>query len=479
MTVVADGAEAVAVAGVMGGRDSEVAPTTTTVVLEAAWWDPVATRRTRKALGIVTEASQRFERGADLFGLPDALRRAVAVTLAAAGGRLVDAIDVWPEPTNPPRIFLRQARVAQIVGLEVPLAAIEQALVAIGCTVLAKPDDGRLAVDVPGWRRDLVTEIDLVEEVARIYGYDRLPDELRPFRLGRQTDAPSERLAQEIRRGLTALGLYEVVLLPMGPAASAGAVPVINPVSAEHGFLRERLLPGLVRQVEANWANQVRDVRLFEIGTGFGPARATGDRPVETTRVAGVVTGAQSVPHWSDGGKSKTVDFWDLKGLFEQAVSLANPGAKVQVQDGHLVAMAGDEVVGRAGPEPADAPPWAAQLFGFEVLIDEAPRPTKVFVPPPTVPAVTRDLALVVPWSVSVEQLTSEIARVGGSSALIESSEPIDEYRGTGLGAGVRSVALRLVFRGRDRTLKDTEVDHALTRIRGALEKQLGVTLRS
>lgn len=475
MTVVADGEGAVAVAGIMGGGDSEVHQGTTTIVLEVASWDPALTRATRRALGLVTEASQRFERGTDLYGLPDALRRAIDLMLATAGGRLVDAVDVWPEPGHPPRIFLRQPRVTQIVGVDLPLPAIEQALVAIGCTVLAKPDDGRLAVDVPGWRRDLTTEIDLVEEVARIYGYDRLPDTLRPFRVGAQSNAPIHDVAGQVRQGLVAEGLFEAILLPIGPATGDRAVSVLNPLSADHGFLRERLLPGLTRQVELNWAAQVRDVRLFEIGTGFAPGHD--GRPIETIRVGGVITGAREIPHWTSGGAPADVDWWDLKGLFARVVSLANPGASVQVQEGQLVAVAGEAVVGRAAPIQADAPPWAGPLFGFEVDLDPAPRAVPPFVPPPTVPAATRDLALVVPWSVSAERVRAECRRVGG--ALVESVDPIDEYRGAGLPPETRSLAIRLVFRGRDRTLKDTEVDHAVTRMRGALEKQLGVTLRT
>ncbi len=227
--------------------------------------------------------------------------------------------------------------------------------------------------------------------------------------------------------------------------------------------------------MELNWAAQVRDVRLFEIGTGFAPG-ADG-RPVETVRVAGVVTGAREVPHWTSGGTPADVDWWDLKGLFARVVSLANPGASVQVQEGHLVAVVDGAVVGRAGGMSADAPPWAGPLFAFEVDLDPASRPVPAFAPPPTVPAATRDLALVVPWSVAAERVMAECRRVGG--ALLESIEPIDEYRGAGLPADTRSLAIRLVFRGRDRTLKDTEVDHAVTRMRGTLEKQLGVTLRT
>jgi phenylalanyl-tRNA synthetase beta chain len=475
-TVVADGAEAVAVAGIMGGLASEVTATTTTVVIEAAWWEPAATRRTRKAMNLATEASQRFERGTDLWALPDALRRAIEVLVATAGGHLVDAIDVWPTPSNPPRIFLRQRRVAQIVGLDLPLQTIEQTLVAIGATVIPKPDDGRLAVDVPGWRRDLVAEIDLVEEVGRIYGYDKLPDTLGPFRPGHLADAPEDVVARDLRRAMTAEGLFEVVSLSLGPSGGEAAVAVLNPLSADHGYLRERLLPGLTRHVESNWAAQVRDVRLFEIGTVFRRA-PDGGRPIETTRLAGVVTGTRAPLHWTDGGAGAEVDRWDLKGLFERAVSLANPAARIQVEGGQLVAAAEGGVVGRAGPIEADRPPWAAPLFGFEVDVAIGVRGAGRFVPQPSLPAASRDLALVIPWSVSADRVAAEMARAVGGQ-LLEAVAVVDEYRGAGLPADTRSVAFRLTFRGRDRTLKDNEIDHAVSRIQAGLEKQLGVTLR-
>src|SRR5262249_48487001 len=153
-------------------------------------------------------------------------------------------------------------------------------LVAIGATVVAKPEDGRIAVEAPGWRPDLKQEVDLIEEVARIHGYQNLPTELRAARVGSLADAPIELAAAEGRRGLTGLGLLEAATLPMTATGASDAVRLLNPLSASHGYLRRALLPGLVREVEANWKNHMRDVRLFEIGTAF--RTQTGQRPLET-----------------------------------------------------------------------------------------------------------------------------------------------------------------------------------------------------
>src|SRR5581483_3484495 len=242
------------------------------------------------------------------------------------GGELADApLDLWPEPSHPPRIFLRPDRAARVLGVDLPWEAIERYLLAIGAAVLAKPEDGRMAVEVPGWRPDLREEVDLIEEIARMHGYDEFPAELRPYRLGSLPDAPIEAAAARVRRGLAAEGLLEVGLLPMTAQGGPGAVRLLNPLSAEEAYLRRELLPGLVRAVEANWANHVRDVRLFEIGTVFRAPPAGAGRPEESRHVAGVLSGAREPPHWSGTGRAD-FDRWDLKGVFEAAVALANPG---------------------------------------------------------------------------------------------------------------------------------------------------------
>ncbi len=182
---------------------------------------------------MTSEASYRFERGIDRWGGGDAMRRCIQIVLATAGGELAgEPLDLWPEPSHPPRIFLRPARVAQVLGVEIPWAAIEQYLVAIGATVVSKPDDGRIAVDVPGWRPDLVREIDLIEEIARLHGYDAFPSVLRPFRLGSLTDAPEEAAIAAVRRGMVDQGLFEVSRLPMGAQDGAESVRLANPLSS-------------------------------------------------------------------------------------------------------------------------------------------------------------------------------------------------------------------------------------------------------
>jgi phenylalanyl-tRNA synthetase beta chain len=476
MVAIADAEGVIGLAGVMGGAGTEVSDASRDILLEAAWWDPGRTRRARRALNLSTEASHRFERGIDLWGGDAAMRRCIELVLATAGGELAEPpLDLWPAPTHPPRIFLRPARVARLLGVELPWHELERHLVAIGATVVSKPEDGRIAVDVPGWRPDLQREIDLIEEVARLHGYDSFPAELRPFRLGTLADAPEEAIAASLRRRLAAEGFYEVVSLPLGADHAADSVRLLNPLATDEAWLRRRLIPGLVRLVEANWANHVADVRLFEIGTVFTDA-GPGRRPVEEIRVAAVLTGRREPAHWSGTGEAR-FDIWDLKGRLEAAVALAIPEAEVQVEGQALVVRdAEGRVVGQGGPLSADAPPWAAPLFGFELLVEPAPRRPAPFTPLPTTPSSERVLALLLPEGVRARQVETVLRRAAG--ALLERVDVESDYRGAELPAGTRSVAFRLTFRAPDRTLRDSEVDEAESRLLATVAEELGIQRR-
>ncbi len=477
--VIADAERVIGIAGVMGGEETEVSGTTTDLFLECAWFEPSRVRSARRAANLSTDASQRFERGTDRWGAVDAFRRAIRIVLTVAGGAVDNAtVDCFPAPSFPPRIFLRPSRVSQVLGVALPWIEIEKQLVALGATVVSKPDDGRMAVDVPGWRPDIQTEIDLVEEIARLYGYDKIPTDLRGFRPGaRQDDAAWGAMAR-IRLGLASQGLSEVMTLPMVATGGPGAPRLLNPLSADHSVLRDALLPSLVGEIEANWALHTADIRLFEVGTIFAKGEP-GGRPTEALQAGFVVTGARAPMHWSDGGKPALWDRWDARALFERLVALANPSAAVQVEEGGWVARLGDgTVVGHCRQLSADAPPWAAPLFGGEVAVAMTPAPVVPFVPVPAYPAATRDLALLLPMGTAVEQVTALLMQRGQRHEL-RSVTVVDEYRGKNLPEGRRSVAIRLVFRASDRTLTDAEVEQGLGRLMTSLERELDVTLRS
>lgn len=460
MTVICDAERPTIVAGVMGSAESEVSESTTDIVLEAAYFQPTRVRRTRRALGLSSESSHRFERGIDMLGMPDALGRAIDLIRAVAGGEVREApIDLWPEPQKPRSVFLREARVSHLLGVPVPRKEVERLLSSVG--FVAAPKDDRLAVQIPGWRPDVTREVDLIEEVARLRGYDSFPDELRPYRPGTVPDAPAELTLRRIREQLIAggSGLLEARTLPLGPADSPDAVAVLNPLSAEEAHLRSSLLPGLIRRVEYNWSQGNRDVRLFEVGTVF--RKGSGYRPEEELRLAIVLTGARHPAHWTDGtnaAKLPDMDIWDLKQHFELAVGLAGSNGSVW------------------GPLEADAPKWAAPLFGLEVRIVVASPPLVRYQPLPTQPPVVRDISLVVPGGVTAGAVETVLRREGGK--LLERLDVLDEYRGAGLPAGTRGVTWRCTFRAPDKTLTEREAVDVLERMLRAAEAELDVHRR-
>jgi phenylalanyl-tRNA synthetase beta chain len=476
MTAICDAERPTIIAGVMGSADSEVTATTTDLVLECAYFQPTRIRRTRRALELSSESSYRYERGIDLFALPDALRRAVDLIVVVAGGQMREPpIDLWPEPQQERTVFLRPARVAQLLGMPLERTEIEKRLLSVGFVVA--PKDDRLAVQVPGWRPDVTGEVDLIEEVARLKGYDAFPDELRPYRPGTVPDAPVEQAKARVREQLVRAGLYEARTLALVPADGPEAVPILNPLSSTEAYLRSRLLPELVRRVEHNWAGQVRDVRLFEVGTVF--RKSAGNRPDEHTSVAAVLTGARRPPHWSEGAKVPDMDLWDLKWHFELALGLANRAAALRETPdgaGWEAVDASGAVVGWAGPLEGDAPKWAAPLFGYEVRLVTDGAVVAAYRPLPTMPPVEHDVALVLPAGVSAAAVEAVIRRAAG--ALLERIAVFDDYRGPGIAAGTRSVAWHLVFRAPDRTLREAEVETLVRAALTAVEGELGVRRR-
>ena len=484
MTAICDADRPTIVAGVMGSAESEVTDRTTDLVLECAYFDPARTRRTRRALALSSESSYRYERGIDLWGMPDALRRAVEIITAVAGGAVREAaLDLWPEPEQPRAVFLRPARVDHLLGVPIPRQEVERLLTSVGFVAL--PKDDRWAVQVPGWRPDVTREVDLIEEVARLRGYDTFPDELRAFRPGTVPDSPVEQAKDRVRATLAQAGFYEARTLSLGPAGGPGAVAVTNPLSAEDAYLRMALLPGLVRRVEHNWAERNRDVRLFEIGTVFRAGKreegsGKDGLPEEWVSVAAVLTGGRTPPHWSGGAKVPDMDIWDLKYHFELAVLASHPGATVRPAEtvGGWEAISGDgSVVGSAATLEGDAPEWAAPLLGFEVRLAAGAGERVQYRPLPVTPAVEQDLALVLPGGIAAAAVESVIRKSAGP--LLERLTVFDEYRGTELPAGARSVAWHCVFRDPGRTLRAEEVEQGLRAALSALESELGVRRRT
>ncbi len=502
MLVIADGERPQAVAGIMGGRDSEVSESTTEIFLEVANFDAARVRATRKALGLSTDASYRFERGVDIEIGPRALERVAHLIVLLAGGAIdgapVDLAYVRPASRT---IELRTSRVAKLLGEAVPADEIEALLRSIGFDADRKGDD--FAVTVPTWRLDVAAEVDLIEEVARLRGYDSFPTEIRPFRPGNVGDDPQWVTSKRLRELLVGMGMLEVRPMPF-VSGGEGFARVGNPLAENEAYLRREVLDTLARRAEYNLARMHRDIRIFEIGSVFTPrAQAL---PSEELRVALLVMGRRQPAHFTD---PKSADFdawarygeWDAKGLAELIAADAYPSAAVATRpsetEGALWDVLADErVIGTVRRVALDAPVWAAPAFGVELSLgaidsaDVAPRGESAYRPfarpvpsvtryqaVPSTPASELDLALLVPDDVRAEQIEANIRKTAGR--LLEKLELFDRYVGQGVEPGHRSLAWRLTFRHAERTLREKEIEARRSEILKALADELNVRQRS
>lgn len=502
MLVIRDAHRPVAIAGVMGGRDSEVSEATRDILLECALFEPKQVRATRRALGMSTDASYRFERGVDPTTMETAVRRAAALIVATAGGRLDgEIIDACPVPWEQPRVTLRPGRVKHLLGVGFTPGEIVRLLLPLGYEVVEQAGDAGDALEflVPGHRSyDTLREVDLIEEVARAYGYDTFPEALAPFRPGTVPDHPLFQLEDRLRALLAADGISEAQTPALGPAGS-GDVALLNPMSAEESALRRDRLTGVLGHVERNMARGVRDVRLFELGTAFAPAPE--GPPAESARVAAVLTGRRAPVQWSDAGDG--FDVYDIARVLELIATEVSHEWRVVPCGGagengpelprrvgglfvpgrwYAVRGPGGEIVGWGGeiaPAAMDLPRWAGAVVGAEVVLPDRPAPKAAVTASelPGHPASQRDVAFLLPVGAAAGDVLRS-ARAGGGK-LLEAVELFDLYEGGDLPPGSRSLAVRLRFRARGRTLTDREVDKAFRRVLTRVKEETGVEPRS
>jgi phenylalanyl-tRNA synthetase beta chain len=494
MLVIADSDRAQAVAGVMGGSGSEVSPATRLVAFESAYFNPASVRRTSRRLGLKTEASARFERGADVNAPVLALRRAVALAHQIGVGRVNGSlIDRYPTPRAGRPLHLRRARLALLLGLAVPDHDVARILHRLGLTVEAV-DDGWNVV-APTFRVDLQREVDLIEEIGRHHGFDRIEAAFPPLTVpAPPMDARIER-DQMVRRVLTAAGLTEAVTFGFIEAAVAetfaapgGTVAVANPLSAHFAALRPSLLPGLIGAVAHNRRHGRRDVAIFEIGARF--RHMDGE-----TRAAGMAwTGAAAPAHWSE--KPRDVDFFDAKGAVERlcealgAHVTIEPAAVPYFVAGQTAAVIGRQgaplgVIGRVEPalvESRGAPRHDA-VFAAELDLDrvmaEAGDLDEFVRPLPRYPSVIRDISIVVSDTLPAAIIRGTIQSAGESGrAPLVATGFFDRYTGQGVPEGHVSISVRLIFQAADRTLTDTEVQESVEAIVGALAAAHGAIQR-
>ena len=493
MLVIADRDRPQAIAGVMGGAHSEMSAATRHVVFESAYFKPASVRRTSKLTGLRTEAAARFERGADINVPLLALQRAAALMQQIGAGQLVGpVVDVYPHPQSPLTITLRRARLASLLGATVADADVERYLRGLGFDVTPSAQEGGRGwiVVAPTFRVDVLREVDLIEEVGRHNGFDRLDPTFPPVVM--PAAPPDARTTRDrlLRRVLTSAGLSEAVTFGFIEAkaaaafARAGAEPdvaIANPLSAKFDTLRSSLLPGLVDGVAHNRRHGRRDVRLFEIGARFSTSG-------ESRGIAMAWTGAGGAEHWSGGARD--VDFFDLRGTVEllahalgatirfeptvhpflvagQAATVAT-GAGVQVGTIGLVTTAVADARGLPGQD---------RLYVAELDLDALERArvpgADTTRPLPRHPFVVRDLSLVVSDALPAEIIRGTIQSVVGHlTAPLTDIVFFDRYQGKAVPDGRVSVSVRLTFQAADRTLTDADVQQSVDTILAALVRE-------
>ncbi len=492
--MVCDAEREVSVAGVMGGANSEISEGTVDIVLESAYWKPASIRKTAKALGIVSDASQRFERGADPQGVRYALDRAAGLVLELAGGTLLrGVIDVYPKKIHERVIRMRPSRANLVLGTSLSVREMI-ALLALLDVRPVRRTGKTLAFRIPAYRVDLLEEIDLIEEIARVHGYDRI-DSKTSAAIDVSHPLEKEDPAARVRSQLVGMGFREAVTNSMQDEARSVApgitpVRVLNPLSKEMAVMRSSLVPGLLQVIALNQSRGTPDLRLFEIGHVFrvdpdAPTRLVGDY-AEEERAAVILTGARHPRHWDS--VSPTVDLYDLRGVVDgllEALGLDNSRfIPYPTSDGLIETPLGVELHGGYAGLMGPVSPGMTFRYGVEgdvfaaefLLSALRPGGRKPYVPLPRFPKVRRDVAFTFDRNIAAGNVENEIRRAGGE--LLVGVGVFDVYQGKGLPEGKKSLAFALELMSLERTLTDPEIDAVVGGIVRHIEQKFGAVLR-
>ena len=496
MLVIADATRPVAVAGVMGGEESEISNATTDILIESAYFNPASVRRTAKLLSLNTEASHRFERGTDPEGVLRAQERCVALICELAGGTASDdALDVYPNQAPKREVALRPSRVEAITSLKVETVEMLRILTALGFG-LRERDGAALRFTVPSWRHDVSIEEDLVEEVARHTGYDQIQTALPSASSAGEyhftvTRKRASRLALADRSYDEAIGFSFIEQTndfePIPAFGAPRTVVLTNPIIEEASQMRQTLLPGLLKFVQHNINHGTRNLCLFELGRVFASA-SPGELPNEREALALAATGGLILAGRAQ--PERDLDFYDIKGALEAAVEAMNlPPLRFEAAEiKHLrrgqaaTITAGGQPVGSIG-RLADAvaanykfkqPLFIAEL-DLTTLLESGAQPV-LYSPLPRFPSIVRDTSLLIARDVTVSMLEQAINEQ--RAAHFVRSEFVGTYEGEGIADSKRSVTLRLEYRAEDRTLRDDEVDEIHWRVVESLKQKFNAEVR-
>jgi phenylalanyl-tRNA synthetase beta chain len=488
MLVIADAELPVAVAGVMGGAESEVTEGTTSVLLESANFHPVNIRRTSQSLVLPTEASLRFEKGISSELAPLALRCSTQLILELAGGKAARGIiDVYPCKVKREPILLSTSQVNHLLGMELSLEQVREALTSLGFECQPR-SPSELRVQVPYWRTDVTLAADLIEEVARIIGYERIPTTLLSSSLPRQQPDPALSLRERIRDILVGCGFQEVIsysLISRERVNKPPSLHIANPMSREQEYLRVTLCSNLLSILSSNQKHEEGGIRIFEIGKIYLPREK--DLPQEREMLMGVISGPRSERTWL--GEERHLDFFDAKGIVETLMKRLRVemeferGEDEGLHPGRMakIEVRGDRVglLGELHPKVAesfDLLPYPVSLFEIDmdkllphIVAERKYQPLSHF------PSSVRDIALVVDEEMPVKKIGGIIQ----SFPLVSQVTLFDLYAGKQVPPGKRSLAFRIVYQSPTHTLTDEEVNEIERQILAELSQELGATLRT
>ncbi len=493
--LIADSRKGIALAGVMGGQGTEINDATVDVLIESAYFTPAHIRHTSKSLGLRTDASYRFERGADIEACERTGRRCAELILETAGGTLArGVVDAYPEAAKAKTIVLRHEKTAALLGIEIPAETQARMLASLGLVAVtdaAAP--GTSVWSVPSWRVDLKREADLIEEVARLFGVDKIPSTAPRGATGTHPFDPVRDQFAEVRRLLTGLGLDEAQGQTLINDAAAKLVApelvlLANPLSSDMNALRPSLLPGLLDTLRHNLARKNGDVRLFEVGRVF--TRVDG-RPKEGWRIAIALTGARAPGFWSGADRDARCDLHDLKGILEEfsehcglrgITYTARPESSALFLGSAAIALGGRQALGQIGqllPKLAKQHDLRDAVLLAELDLDlvlARRNAARSFKPLPQFPSIRRDVAMLVAEATTHDAMQQVVRQT--KPAHLESVELFDVFRGGHVPAGQKSLAYAFTYRAADRTLTDGEVGPAHTRLVEAFKLSLKAAMR-
>lgn len=489
--VIADSKKAVAIAGVMGGSNSEVSSNTKKVLLESAYFKPASVGKTSRKLGLISESSMRFERGVDPSAVEFAANRAAQLIQELAGGKVYkNCIDVNPVPFSKVKLNLRPVRVSSILGVEIPIEEIFKKLTSLGLYVVE--DQNNLSVEVPTFRPDITREIDLIEEIGRLYGLNNIPSVLPGFaQVGRQTKMDS--LQEKIRQYLTGFGLEEALTysfidpswLKNYPLIEKKPVEILNPLSQDQSVLRPSLMPGLLNSLKYNVSRGQINTQLFEIGTVF---QATESLPVEKRRLGIILNGSFNEKSWSND--ENNLDFYDAKGLVEAIKALLNISEKnnfkqfehslFNPQKSFELSIGKDKIgiIGEFHPAYCEKNDLISSAY-VEFELDTLLKLSVDLVPYQIIsayPSITLDVAMLVDKNVRHEQIVNSIKTK--AIDLLSEVKLFDIYDGKGIEPDKKSMAYSLVYQSADRTLELAEIQKIHDSIIENLKKDLKIQIR-